>query len=132
MGGPRARPPSCGTHDVLLMAHRVALRAEADLDDIWLYVAKESGSIEIANRLIDTRDTSNCPGIWAKSKASVARLSEQGFLSGGQGKKQRPRMRGKCAESIAPIKRNRLIVLGIDQKRKSRGIGPQGSVRGVN
>ena len=25
-----------------------------DLDDIWLYVAKESGSIEIANRLIDT------------------------------------------------------------------------------
>lgn len=36
------------------MAHRVASRAEADLDDIWLYVAKESGSIEIANRLIDT------------------------------------------------------------------------------
>jgi toxin ParE1/3/4 len=36
------------------MAHRVAPRAEADLDDIWLYVAKESGSIETANRLIDT------------------------------------------------------------------------------
>jgi len=36
------------------MAHRVAPRAEADLDDIWLFVAKESGSIEIANRLIDT------------------------------------------------------------------------------
>ena len=36
------------------MAHRVAPRAEADLDDIWLYIAKESGSIEIANRLIDT------------------------------------------------------------------------------
>ncbi len=35
------------------MAHRVAPRAEADLDDIWLYVARESGSIEIANRLID-------------------------------------------------------------------------------
>ena len=34
--------------------HRVAQRAEADLDDIWLYVAKESSSIEIANRLIDT------------------------------------------------------------------------------
>ena len=30
------------------MAHRVAPRAEADLDDIWFYVAKESGSIEIA------------------------------------------------------------------------------------
>ena len=36
------------------MAHRIASRAETDLDDIWFYVAKESGSIEIANRLIDT------------------------------------------------------------------------------
>ncbi len=36
------------------MAHRVAPRAETDLDDIWLYVARESGSVEIANRLIDT------------------------------------------------------------------------------
>ncbi len=36
------------------MAHRVVPRAEADLDDIWLYVAQESGSIEIANRLLDT------------------------------------------------------------------------------
>jgi plasmid stabilization system protein ParE len=29
------------------MAHRVSPRAEADLDDIWFYTAKESGSIEI-------------------------------------------------------------------------------------
>ncbi len=36
------------------MAHRVAPQAERDLDDIWYYVAKESGSIEIANRLIDS------------------------------------------------------------------------------
>lgn len=36
------------------MAHRLAPRAETDLDDIWYDVAKESGSIEIANRLIDT------------------------------------------------------------------------------
>jgi toxin ParE1/3/4 len=35
------------------MGHRVAPAAESDLDDIWLYVAKESGSIDIANRLID-------------------------------------------------------------------------------
>jgi plasmid stabilization system protein ParE len=27
------------------MAHRLAPRAAADLDDIWYYVAKESGSI---------------------------------------------------------------------------------------
>jgi toxin ParE1/3/4 len=36
------------------MAHRLAAQAERDLDDIWYYVAKESGSIDIANRLIDT------------------------------------------------------------------------------
>jgi len=36
------------------MAHRVARRAEADLDDIWYYVAKESTSVGIANRLIDS------------------------------------------------------------------------------
>jgi len=27
--------------------------AEAELDDIWLYIARASGSIEIAHRLID-------------------------------------------------------------------------------
>ena len=27
--------------------------AEAELDEIWLYVARASGSIEVANRLID-------------------------------------------------------------------------------
>lgn len=36
------------------MAHRVAPQAEADLDDIWLYVAKESASMETASRLIDS------------------------------------------------------------------------------
>ena len=36
------------------MAHRVAARAAADLDEIWYYVAKESGSVEIAGRLIDS------------------------------------------------------------------------------
>ena len=36
------------------MAHRVAPRAETDLDEIWLYVAQESGSVEVAGRLIDS------------------------------------------------------------------------------
>jgi toxin ParE1/3/4 len=36
------------------MAHRLAPRAEEDLDDIWLYVAKESGSMDVATRLIDS------------------------------------------------------------------------------
>lgn len=35
------------------MAHRLALEAESDLDDIWVFVAGESGSVEIADRLID-------------------------------------------------------------------------------
>ena len=30
------------------MAHRVAPQAEAELDNIWYYIAKESGTIEIA------------------------------------------------------------------------------------
>jgi hypothetical protein len=32
------------------MPHRLAPCAERDLDDIWLYVAQESNSIEIADR----------------------------------------------------------------------------------
>ncbi len=36
------------------MAHRLAPQALEDLDSIWLYVATESGSIEAANRLIDS------------------------------------------------------------------------------
>jgi plasmid stabilization system protein ParE len=36
------------------MPHRLASEAEADLDEIWLYTAKESGSVEIADRLIDS------------------------------------------------------------------------------
>jgi len=36
------------------MAHRVAPEAEAELDNIWYYVAKDNGSIEIADRLIDS------------------------------------------------------------------------------
>ena len=33
---------------------RVSTRAQSDLDDIWLYIARESGSIEIANRVVDS------------------------------------------------------------------------------
>jgi toxin ParE1/3/4 len=36
------------------MAHRIAPQAEAELDNLWYYVAKESGSIEIADRLVDS------------------------------------------------------------------------------
>ena len=36
------------------MAHRLSSQAVEDLDSIWFYVATESGSIEAANRLIDS------------------------------------------------------------------------------
>jgi toxin ParE1/3/4 len=36
------------------MAHRLSPAAEAELDDIWYYIAKESQSIEIADRLVDS------------------------------------------------------------------------------
>jgi toxin ParE1/3/4 len=36
------------------MSHRVAPQAEAELDLLWYYVAKESGSVELADRLIDS------------------------------------------------------------------------------
>ena len=36
------------------MAHRVAPEAEAELDNIWDDVAKDGGSTEIADRLIDS------------------------------------------------------------------------------
>ena len=35
------------------MAHRLAPPAEIELDEIWYYTAPETGSIEIADRLID-------------------------------------------------------------------------------
>ena len=36
------------------MAHIRSLQADSDLDSIWYYIASESGSVEIADRLIDS------------------------------------------------------------------------------
>jgi hypothetical protein len=36
------------------MAHRVSPEVTLELDDIWLYVARNSGSMDIADRLIDS------------------------------------------------------------------------------
>ena len=36
------------------MAHRVAEEVNLELDDIWLYVARDSGSIEIADKVVDS------------------------------------------------------------------------------
>jgi toxin ParE1/3/4 len=35
------------------MAHLRSPQAESDLDEIWYYIAKASGSIEIADRVVD-------------------------------------------------------------------------------
>ena len=39
------------------MAHRIAREAEDELDQIWYYVAIESGSADVADRLIDSLTT---------------------------------------------------------------------------
>ncbi len=36
------------------MGHQRTPQADSDLDDIWYYVALNSGSIEVADRLIDS------------------------------------------------------------------------------
>jgi plasmid stabilization system protein ParE len=36
------------------MGHRRASQADSDLDDIWYYVFSKSGSVEIADRFIDS------------------------------------------------------------------------------
>ena len=36
-----------------MAAFRLAPEAEFELDDIWLYISRSSGSIDVANRFID-------------------------------------------------------------------------------
>ncbi len=36
------------------MSHRIAPEAEADLDEIWYFVAVQSGNFEIADRVVDS------------------------------------------------------------------------------
>jgi plasmid stabilization system protein ParE len=36
------------------MAHRIEPRAIVDVDEVWYYIVTESGSVAIANRLIDS------------------------------------------------------------------------------
>ncbi len=46
------------------MHHRLSPEAEAELDGIWYYIAKESGSMDIADRFLDALTDRFClPGI---------------------------------------------------------------------
>lgn len=59
------------------MGFRLSPEAEVELDDIWLYVARESGSMETANRLsIPSQSASGC---WdnTRESAAVAMIYEQ-------------------------------------------------------
>jgi len=35
------------------MAYRLAPQVESELDEIWYYIARASGSVDIADRLVD-------------------------------------------------------------------------------
>lgn len=45
------------------MAHRLAPEAGIDLDDIWLYTAKESGSLDIADKVVDSITERFCAAV---------------------------------------------------------------------
>src|SRR5271170_1147806 len=36
-----------------MVEYRLSAEAESELDEIWLYIARASGSVEIANRAVD-------------------------------------------------------------------------------
>ena len=48
------RPPQSTASTATLMALRVAAEVEAELDEIWFYVATESGDADVAERLINS------------------------------------------------------------------------------
>jgi plasmid stabilization system protein ParE len=75
------------------MGHRRTPEADSDLDDIWYYVASKSGSLDIADRLVESiterfflradhpnlgraRDMDMRPGLrsfpWASTSSSTA------------------------------------------------------------
>jgi plasmid stabilization system protein ParE len=58
------------------MAYRLSPAAERDLDDITYYIAKESGSLAIADRLIDAI-TSRFYLLAARRLSSSARTRTQ-------------------------------------------------------
>ena len=46
------------------MSYRLSPQAKAQLDDIWLYIARESGSIDAAIRIVQNI----CDRFWALTK----------------------------------------------------------------
>ena len=52
--GARAQAAGGGTHCSALMDFRVAPQAESDLDEIWYFLATQSSSIGVADRVVDS------------------------------------------------------------------------------
>ncbi len=62
------------------MAHRIAPQAEVDLDDIWLYAARDGGSMDVATRLVDSiTDRSFFWPVSPTLAAPVTRISAPGL-----------------------------------------------------
>ncbi len=59
------------------MAHRLAPEVESELDNIWYYIATESGNVEIADRLIDSIASSS----WQVAEESMLGRFEGGSFS---------------------------------------------------
>ena len=61
------------------MAHRLAPESETELDDIWLYIAKRSGSMDIADRLVDSITGGS---IWLSRNSFIGRSRDEDLCSG--------------------------------------------------
>ncbi|MGH7187565.1 MAG: type II toxin-antitoxin system RelE/ParE family toxin [Acetobacteraceae bacterium] len=59
------------------MVHRLAEEAEADLDEIWWHIAKESGSVDVAQKVI-TSLTERFPLLASHPYAGRARDDDLG------------------------------------------------------
>ena len=61
------------------MAHRRSPQAESDLDDIWYYVASRSGSLDVADRFIDSITARFC---LVASRPNIGRSRDEDLRPG--------------------------------------------------
>lgn len=86
------------------MAHRLSRRAQDDSDDTWLYLARESGSEAVTDRMVDTL-TERFTLLAQHPKLGRARDDELGAGS-------RSFSRGQLRDCV-PHRRRRLIATAV-------------------
>ena len=59
------------------MSYRLSAQAEDQLDDIWLYIARESGSVDTAVRMVENINNR----FWLLGEVSPHRPEASGFIS---------------------------------------------------